>query len=378
MDPSSGSQNRVAQRYALAILAATVALVLRKLLAPVFGVQNPYHTAWAAVAFSAWYCGLGPALLSVLIELAGVWYFFLPPFNSIQLTNTRAEFAGMLGFLVFSGVIIALAHSARLALHRSHWAEERLRDAHAELEQKVNRRTVQLQEANDSLRELSGTLQQMRDQERRSIARELHDSVGQLLAALSMNLQTLQDTTDELEPAAARAVSDSHQLVQQISREVRTISYLLHPPLLDVAGLASAIRWYADGFSERSGIRVEVDIPETFRRLPDEVEIAIFRMVQECLTNIHRHSGSGTAKIVIRQEQDHIRVHVEDAGKGIPLEKQLDLASTTRTGIGFRGMRERLRQLGGDLDIRSDDRGTVVAATLPLENSETRDSPTGT
>src|SRR5213595_2955470 len=110
MDPSSGSQNRVAQRYALAILAATVALVLRKLLAPVFGVQNPYHTAWAAVAFSAWYCGLGPALLSVLIELAGVWYFFLPPFNSIQLTNTRAEFAGMLGFLVFSGVIIALAH----------------------------------------------------------------------------------------------------------------------------------------------------------------------------------------------------------------------------------------------------------------------------
>ncbi|PYX35471.1 MAG: hypothetical protein DMG81_18005, partial [Acidobacteria bacterium] len=324
MDPSSGSQNRVAQRYALAILAATVALVLRKLLAPVFGVQNPYHTAWAAVAFSAWYCGLGPALLSVLIELAGVWYFFLPPFNSIQLTNTRAEFAGMLGFLVFSGVIIALAHSARLALHRSHWAEERLRDAHAELEQKVNRRTVQLQEANDSLRELSGTLQQMRDQERRSIARELHDSVGQLLAALSMNLQTLQDTTDELEPAAARAAADSHQLVQQISREVRTISYLLHPPLLDVAGLASAIRWYADGFSERSGIRVEVDIPETFRRLPDEVEIAIFRMVQECLTNIHRHSGSGTAKIVIRQEQDHIRVHVEDAGKGIPLEKQLD------------------------------------------------------
>jgi len=377
MYPPSGSPNSAARRYALAFLSATVALVLRKLLAPIFGVQNPYHTAWAGVAFSAWYCGLGPALLSVLIELAGVWYFFLPPFNSIQLVDTRAEFAGMLGFLVFSGVIIALAHSARLALQRSHWAEERLREAHAQLEQEVKRRTLQLQQANDSLRELSGTLQQMRDQERRSIARELHDSVGQLLAALNMNLQSLQDRTGVLETAAARAVADSNQLVQQISQEVRTISYLLHPPLLDIAGLASAIRWYADGFSERSRLQVEVDISEKFPRLSDEVEIAIFRMVQECLTNIHRHSGSRTAKIVIRQEQDRLRVRVEDAGKGIPLEKRFDLTSNIRTGVGFRGMRERLGQLGGDLDIHSDDRGTVVAATLPLENSETPDSPTG-
>ncbi len=376
MDPSPGSQKNVAQRYALAILAAIAALVLRKLLAPVLGLQNPYHTAWAGVAFSAWYCGLCPALLTVLIELVGVWYFFLPPFNSLHLADPMAEFAGMLGFLVFSAVIIALAHSARRALNQSHWAEEQLREAHAELEQKVKERTLQLQEANDSLRELSGSLQQMRDYERRSIARELHDSVGQLVAALSMNLQSLQDTSDELQAPAVRAIADSNQLVQQISREVRTISYLLHPPLLDVAGLASAIRWYADGFSERSGIKVEVVIPESFRRLSDEVEIAIFRMVQECLTNVHRHSGSGTAKIVVQQESSRVLVRVEDSGKGIPFEKQLELSSTGRTGIGFRGMRERLRQLGGDLDIRSDDRGTVVAASVPLEDTETPNSPT--
>ena len=181
-----------------------------------------------------------------------------------------------------------------------------------------------------------------------------------------MNLEILKGQSDKLEPAAAGAVADSAQLVQQITREVRTISYLLHPPLLDIAGLASALRWYADGFAERSHIQVSVEISETFRRLSSEMEIAIFRMVQECLTNIHRHSGSSTAKIVVRQENEQVIVRVEDAGKGIPTEKQVELVSASRTGIGFRGMRERLRQLGGELDIRSGDRGTVVAATLPL------------
>jgi signal transduction histidine kinase len=367
------ARQNAATRYALAVSIAILALLLRKLLAPVLGAQNPYHTAWAAVAFSAWYCGLGPSVLAVLIELAGVWYWFLPPFASIRLTDPRAEFAGMTGFLVFSGFIIGLAESTRRALDRSRVAEEKLRQAHSELEEKVRQRTIQLQEANAGLRELSGRLQQMRDEERRSIARELHDSVGQLLAALNMNIESLQTPAHNLEPAAVRVLTDSSQLLQQITREVRTISYLLHPPLLDLAGLASALRWYADGFSERSKIRVEVEIPEAFRRLSGEMEIAIFRMVQECLTNIHRHSGSDSAQIIVRQEQDHILVQVADTGKGIPLEKQSELASSSRTGIGFRGMRERLRQLGGELDIRSDNQGTVVAATLPL--SETDSDP---
>jgi signal transduction histidine kinase len=160
-------------------------------------------------------------------------------------------------------------------------------------------------------------------------------------------------------------------MVEQIGREIRTISHLLHPPLLDVAGLASALRWYVDGFSERSHIKVAVDIPEEFGRLSAEMEIAIFRMVQECLTNIHRHSGGTTAAIRVREEDHEIFVEVQDYGNGIPLEKQLELSSSGRTGVGFRGMRERLRQLGGTLEIRSDGSGTVVIAVLPLQDSAT-------
>jgi signal transduction histidine kinase len=158
-------------------------------------------------------------------------------------------------------------------------------------------------------------------------------------------------------------------MVEQISREIRTISHLLHPPLLDAAGLASALRWYVDGFSERSQIKVDLQIPEALRRLSDEMEIAIFRMVQECLTNIHRHSGGTSAAIRVHEEDHRIVVEVQDGGKGIPLEKQLELSSSGRTGVGFRGMRERLRQLGGTLEIRSDNAGTAVTAKLPLADS---------
>jgi signal transduction histidine kinase len=159
-------------------------------------------------------------------------------------------------------------------------------------------------------------------------------------------------------------------LVEQISREIRIISHLLHPPLLDVAGLASALRWYVDGFSERSKIKVDLDIPDEVRRLSDEMEIAIFRMIQECLTNIHRHSGGASAKIRVHAENQRLLVEVRDTGKGIPLEKQLELSSSGRIGVGFRGMRERLRQLGGTLEIQSDGGGTVVIAALPLVDSK--------
>lgn len=378
MDRPGLSHQDTLRRYGLALLAGAAALLLRKLLLPILGEQNPYHTAWAAVVFSSWYWGVGPSILTVFVELAGIWYWILPPFNSIRLANPRAEISGMLGFLVFSGFIIAVGENNRRSLAKSRWAEEQLRNARAELERRVEERTADLQAANESLQELSGRLQQMRDEERRNIARELHDSVGQLVSALIMNLEMLQTGASQLGLAAARAISDSNQLVQQISREVRTISYLLHPPLLDVAGLASAVRWYADGFSERSKIKVEVEIPEALRRLSSEMEIAIFRMVQECLTNIHRHSGSASAKIVIRQQDDHIHVRVEDSGKGIPREKRLELASSGRTGVGFRGMRERLRQLGGDLEIHSDSNGTVVAAALPLPDADSNENSRNT
>ncbi len=371
-----GADDR-ARRYGLAILAAAAALLLRQLLTPFLGENNPYHTVWAAVVFSAWYCGLGPSILTALIGVVGVWYWFLPPTRSFSLDDPKTAISGMAGFLIFSGVIVALGEANRRSLAKSQWAEEQLRKAHDELERKVEERTADLNIANESLRELSGRLQQMRDEERRRIARELHDSIGQLLAALSMNMAVVQRQADSLDSAGARAVSENTAMVEQISREIRTISHLLHPPLLDAAGLASALRWYVDGFSERSKIKVDLDIPAEFGRLSDGMEIALFRMVQECLTNIHRHSGGDVAAIQVREEDRGILVEVKDNGKGIPLDKQLELTSSGKTGVGFRGMRERLRQLGGTLEIRSQGTGTTVIATLPHRDSSEAKSIAG-
>ena len=213
--------------------------------------------------------------------------------------------------------------------------------------------------------EFASRLQHIQDEERKRIARELHDSVGQLLAAIGMNINIVQAQSHKLDANAARAVSDNARLIEQVSTEIRTISHLLHPPLLDLAGLASALRWYVDGFSERSHIQVELEIPADLGRLPSDMEIAIFRIVQECLTNIHRHSGSATATIRLHQEGERLIVHVEDRGRGIPAEKQKELESG-RGGVGFSGMRERVRQLGGTLEIQSQGSGTRVTAMLKV------------
>jgi signal transduction histidine kinase len=215
------------------------------------------------------------------------------------------------------------------------------------------------------LRELSARLLQLQDDERRRIARELHDSVGQMLAALGMNLAAVGTDIERL-VKVGKTVSDSAGLVQELSQEVRTISHLLHPPLLDEAGLASALRWYVEGFAQRSKIKVDLKFPPDFGRLPRESETAIFRTVQECLTNIHRHSESSTATIRIAASESHVRVEVEDRGRGIPTEKQFEMSSTGVPGVGIRGMRERLRQLGGSLDIHSNDKGTLIVAQLPV------------
>ncbi len=353
-----------------------VALLLRELLTPLLGENNPYHTVWAAVAFSAWYCGLGPSIVTALLSVVGIWYWFLPPVRSFALEDPRRDVFGMIGFLLFSGLIIALGESNRRSLSRRKWVEDQLQHAHDELERKVQERTVELNVANDSLRELSGRLQQLRDDERRHIARELHDSVGQLLAALGMNFDAILMQSRNLDPATLRALGDSRLMVEQISSEIRTISHLLHPPLLDAAGLASALRWYVDGFSERSKIKVDLHIPEEIGRLSDELEIAIFRMVQECLTNIHRHSGSASATIRLFKENQRVRVEVQDAGKGISPEQNLALRTSGRTGVGFRGMRERLRQLGGSLQIKSDGAGTAVIVSLPVQESALEDADT--
>jgi PAS domain S-box-containing protein len=246
---------------------------------------------------------------------------------------------------------------------------ESLTEARDHLEKRVQERTVELNTANESLRQLSIHLLRMRDDEQRRLARELHDSVGQLLAAISMNIDIVSTESSKLSAAAAKCVAENAGLVKEVSREIRTISHLLHPPLLDEAGLASALRWYVEGFAERSKIKVELEIPDNFGRLPHDMEIAVFRIIQECLTNIHRHSESVEAAICIHRAGDRLFVKVEDKGIGIPAEKQHELNAFGRGGVGFGGMRERLRQLGGSLEILSDGKGTAVSATLPLVTS---------
>jgi PAS domain S-box-containing protein len=242
------------------------------------------------------------------------------------------------------------------------------------LEDRVRERTLELEVKNaevvrqtEIVRELSARLLQIQDEERRRIARELHDSVGQMLAAVSMNMTQVHREVGALSPDAAKALEDNTGLLEQLSGEIRTISHLLHPPLLDEVGLESALQWYIDGFSERSKINVNLELPQDFGRLPRNLEITLFRVVQECLTNIHRHSGSSTASIRVSRSQNEVRLEVRDAGKGIPRETQSTLASGKLSGVGLRGMHERLRQMGGQLDVESNGTGTLILATLPIE-----------
>ncbi len=220
--------------------------------------------------------------------------------------------------------------------------------------------------AEESLRLLSGQLLQLQDQERRRIARELHDSAGQILTALGLNLSLVESENGNMASHTAKAIRESVGLVQELSRELRTISHLLHPPLLDEVGLSSALRSYLDGFTERSKIKVDLGLPDDLGRLPEDLETAIFRIVQECLTNIHRHSQSPLARIRITRSDSQVCLEVEDKGKGIPPEKREAMDSGGTSGVGIRGMRERLRQLGGSLEIKSSDTGTVVVARLPV------------
>lgn len=239
-----------------------------------------------------------------------------------------------------------------------------LSEARDSLEERVQERTAELKTANESLRDLSASLLKLQDEERRRLARELHDSVGQILAALTINISMVKSQVHKLDSSGARAVAENAKLVEQASREIRTLAHLLHPPLLEMAGLSTALRWYVDGFSERSKIKVDLEIPRDFNRLTNEAELAIFRIVQECLTNIHRHSGSPTAAIRIQRQDGQLIVQVLDRGKGIPKEKQRQFTESGRAGVGLGGMRERLRQLGGTLQIQSDENGTVVSAIL--------------
>ena len=251
-------------------------------------------------------------------------------------------------------------------------AEAELKLVHDELEARVNQRTAELCAAEAGLRVLSGRLMQLQDEERRRISRELHDSSGQALAALSMCLATVEREAGKLSERAGRNLSDAARLVRELSQEVRTMSHLLHPPLLDEAGLESALRWFVEGFAQRSGIHVDLELAPELGRLSKEMEIAIFRIVQESLANVHHHSGSKTAQVRVGRDAQKVTLQICDQGHGLPANGNAETSGPALPGVGIQGMRERVRQLGGHFEIQSSESGTVVQATIPLPAAAVR------
>jgi PAS domain S-box-containing protein len=234
----------------------------------------------------------------------------------------------------------------------------------------INRDITPRKEAEEALRNLSARLLQLQDEERRRIARELHDSTGQSLAALVIHLSAVSAKITGVDPAAGDLLREAILLSQKASDETRTLSYLLYPPTLDYAGLRSALEWYIEGFTQRSKVKVELNVSLGPNRLPEIVERTLFRIVQESLTNIFRHSGSDTASVQIEARSGIVRLEVADNGKGIPGEILTTLNSSGgQLGVGIRGMRERVRQLGGWLQIESSPAGTNIIVNLSVKES---------
>jgi PAS domain S-box-containing protein len=227
---------------------------------------------------------------------------------------------------------------------------------------------LHLQNSEKSLRELSLHLLRTQDEERRRIGRDLHDSLGQCLTALKIKLDVLASLTGPKNDEAASEIAECVGLAEESLKEVRTISYLMYPPMLEEMGLESAIRWYVDGFSARSGINTTFEVNNDLGRLQRDVELALFRVLQESLTNVHRHSGSQTAHIRLLMSNGTVALEVTDTGKGIAsgLLEQSGQDWTGALGVGLRGMKERMRQLGGSLEVVSTEKGTAVSATVPV------------
>ena len=611
---STVEKKSTSARYALAVLTAILALLLRQALSPLLGANTPYFTVWAAVVFSARYCGLGPSIVTTLLSALGVWFWFLAPLHSFRLQDPKTQISGLVGFGVLSGFIIAVGEANRRSHCNSLFAEESVREkesefhlladsipelcwmargdghifwynarwyeytgttpeqmegwgwqsvhdpemlpsvmerwkaslangqpfemefplrradgvfrwfltrirpvrnsegkivrwfgtntnvheqrelrqslieARQELEIRVSERTAELKQktselsqkaalldlvndaifircaedkisywnqgaerlygwtsaevlgrlageilrtefpvpleqiksldkwegelrhikrdgsqivvvsrwttlrgnegkpagwleinsdvtarkrAEEAARGLSGRILSLQDEERRRIARGLHDSLGQYLTALKINLDLLSTT----EAKQAAVASECSEIVDKCLTETRTVSHLLHPPLLDEAGLKSALQWYVDGFAQRSDIQVTLDLPTELSRLDRDVETALFRVVQEALTNVHRHSHASKVTIRLLVAYKQVLLGVCDNGRGMPMDQlQGVLQSGSGTGVGLAGMRERVRDLGGSLEIKSDHAGTAINVSIPLTEKAPADS----
>jgi signal transduction histidine kinase len=260
-------------------------------------------------------------------------------------------------------IILAVAFILALELFTLHY-----RLLAAELTAREQAEQV-ARDSEESLRRLTGRLLQLQDAERRKFSRELHDSLGQYLAGAKMNLEIFaSQRRDDCLPEAI-------QLLDQAIAETRTISHLLHPPLLDEAGLSSAAKWYMEGFAQRSGIEVKVNLPDDVGCLPKPVALGLFRVLQESLTNIHRHSGSTKAEVTLDLLPERVILKVRDYGKGIPPEVLSGFQTKgTNSGVGLAGMRERMRDLGGQLNIQPCEPGVLISATLPLSETAEKTS----
>ena len=223
----------------------------------------------------------------------------------------------------------------------------------------------ELQDKEASLHALSARIMQLQDEERRRIARDLHDITGQELAVVIM--QMMEVMRYQQSQMAKEKITDVTELVRKIEEEIRTLSYVLHPPLLDEFGIGSALNWYAEGFTKRSNIQVDVECAKDLPRLPAEKEMALFRVVQEGLTNVMRHSGSQKARIVVEYDAEYVVLSVEDEGRGIDRQRAARITNAMESGVGIAGMRERMQQFGGKLEIYPRAKGTELRATVPIE-----------
>ncbi len=279
-----------------------------------------------------------------------------------RLRNWERLFVRMVATMVgaFSLALVLLIYNLRLLL--------------GEIEQRKGQQLIERKNA-ESFRMLSARILELQDVERRRIARELHDSVGQYLAALKINIGQMQrrdaGSSLQLQPR----LSESLELADRAIGEIRTISHLLHPPLLDELGFHSATRWYAEGFGQRSGIQVDLKMTEVTKRLPRQIELALFRVLQESLTNVHRHARASHVAIEVHCTEDEVILTLRDNGKGIRGEVMEGFRAGEAGGIGLAGMRERLADLGGSLEVESGPHGTRIRATLPTRECDPKDPP---
>ena len=391
--------------FAVALATSILAILLRAMLDPVLGHVAFYVTLYMAVAFVAVVCGVLPAVLSSVVGFLGIFYWFVDPRHSFLVVR-RSEIHGIVGCFLVCLVLIGLGSATRRkqlrlndtiaalrkeGLQRQH-AEQELRQAHDELELRVEERTMALsqalhslesevkvrQQAEQDLRRLSVRVLTMQDEERRRIARELHDSAGQTLAAIKMAVAALK-FSDPKDSRLPQQLEDVNALLDEALREIRTTSYLLHPPLLDEVGLASAIRWFVEGFAQRSGIHVNCEISQHFERPSRHCELVLFRVLQESLTNVHRHSGASMADVRLSFDMDQFRLQVRDNGNGISREHLERLIATGgNAGVGIAGMRARVQELGGNFHIGSEESGTTVTVQIPATDQTFTDARSST